>query len=112
MLFCDIPHKLHDLVTGCRVQPTGWLVQEEDLGTCDELACYANSSLLTSRQAFAYWCADQCVTLFPQSKGREETFDSGLAVGFGYSADVGVSKFDADLELKEDEIGHTVEAPT
>lgn len=53
MLSSNVTHKRHDLKAGGRIQSTGRLVKEQNLRVCDELTGYAQTTLLTTADAFS-----------------------------------------------------------
>jgi len=76
VFLCDILDERYDL-EGCgRVQTGGWLVQEEQLWTCDELSGDTDTTLLTTGDTLTDRCTDQVVGLVLKTKGSGKGFDT------------------------------------
>ncbi len=72
-------HKAHDLPASGRVESACWFVQEKYLRAGHELRGNTDSALLPTRDTLADRSADDCICLTMQSKGREQTFNTGFA---------------------------------
>ena len=68
VLLYDFLEILDDFEAGGRIQAARRLIQEEDLGCCDELACDTQSPLLTSTDTLPYGSANEGIGLVPQSE--------------------------------------------
>jgi len=64
-----------DFETGRRVQAAGWLVEEQDLRARDQLACHADSALLSAADALADCCPDYGILLLAEAERVDEVSD-------------------------------------
>jgi len=69
-----------DFETGRGVQAAGWLVEEQDLGSCDQLACHTDSALLSAADALADCCPDDGILLLAEAERVDEVSDPLNAV--------------------------------
>lgn len=79
-------HIRDDLVTGSRVQPARGFIQEQDLGTCDELTRDADPSLLTTTDTLSDWGPNQCVCLILDTERFQQGPDTIHALLFRHRA--------------------------
>ena len=70
VFLCNIPHELHHLVAGRRIQTAGRLVKKEYLRAGDELAGHADASLLSTGYSLADGCSNESIGLVLETKRR------------------------------------------
>lgn len=61
----------HDLETGYGIQPTSRFIQEEDLGTGDQLTRNPNTTNLSTTETLANWSSNDRIRLVFQSEGGQ-----------------------------------------
>lgn len=83
ILLCDILQMIDDLKAGNRVQPTGRLIQKQDLGRRDELGRDAHPPFLAAADAFPDRRPDDGAGLSAETERSQEAIDPGHALGLG-----------------------------
>jgi hypothetical protein len=65
-----------DFQAGHRVESAGGFVEEKYVWCGNQLACYAHTSLLASRDALADRCADKGISLPFETEAIDQSLDS------------------------------------
>lgn len=80
------PQVVDHLKARNRVEATGRLIQEENLGARDELARHPDPSLLATADTLSDRGADQSVCLVAETESLEQSVNAGQPVPLGYGA--------------------------
>jgi hypothetical protein len=70
------PNERDNLETSSGIQTTGWLIEEQDFWGCNQLACYADTALLSITNPLPDWCSNDSVFLLPETKRINQVIDS------------------------------------
>jgi hypothetical protein len=71
------------LIASGRVQPTSWLIEEQNLGAGDELTSHTDSPFLTTTDAFANRSANQGLCLIMNTESLQEGSNTFIFLSFG-----------------------------